>query len=122
MSIVLLFEALVKPGRREAYLDYSLEAQRELASADGCLSSEQLLSVGEDRKILVKSVWRDRDSLTRWHESRGLLLEQKAVMLSLFERASYSILTCLTESMPSHSAAPSAPDASAGFAAASAFA
>ena len=50
MSVVLLFEAQVQPGRLEAYVHYALEAQRDLAAADGCLSTEQLMAVDEARQ------------------------------------------------------------------------
>lgn len=50
MSVVLLFEAQVQPGRLEAYVHYALEAQRDLAAADGCLSTEQLMAVDEARR------------------------------------------------------------------------
>ena len=56
MSVVLLFEAQVQPGRLEAYVHYALEAQRDLAAADGCLSTEQLMAVDEARRIMVKSI------------------------------------------------------------------
>ena len=65
MSVVLLFEAQVQPGRLEAYVHYALEAQRDLAAADGCLSTEQLMAVDEARRIMVKSIWRDSASAQR---------------------------------------------------------
>ena len=61
MSVVLLFEAQVQRAL-EAYVHYALEAQRDLAAADGCLSTEQLMAVDEARRIMVKSIWRDSAS------------------------------------------------------------
>ena len=74
MSVVLLFEAQVQPGRLEAYVHYALEAQRDLAAADGCLSTEQLMAVDEARRIMVKSIWRDSASAQAWNRTNGALL------------------------------------------------
>ena len=71
MSVVLLFEAQVQPGRLEAYVHYALEAQRDLAAADGCLSTEQLMAVDEARRIMVKSIWRDSASAQAWNRTNG---------------------------------------------------
>lgn len=83
MSVVLLFEAQVQPGRLEAYVHYALEAQRDLAAADGCLSTEQLMAVDEARRIMVKSIWRDSASAQAWNRTNGALLAERAARLSL---------------------------------------
>ena len=92
MSVVLLFEAQVQPGRLEAYVHYALEAQRDLATADGCLSTEQLMAVDEARRIMVKSIWRDSASAQEWNRTNGALLAERAARLSLFEDYSVSLL------------------------------
>ena len=92
MSVVLLFEAQVQPGRLEAYVHYALEAQRDLAAADGCLSTEQLMAVDEARRIMVQSIWRDSASAQAWNRTNGALLAERAARLSLFEDYSVSLL------------------------------
>ncbi|MBS6230964.1 MAG: antibiotic biosynthesis monooxygenase [Sutterella wadsworthensis] len=99
MSVVLLFEAQVQPGRLEAYVHYALEAQRDLATADGCLSTEQLMAVDEARRIMVKSIWRDSASAQEWNRTNGALLAERAARLSLFEDYSVSLL-CPAEFTP----------------------
>lgn len=105
MSVVLLFEAQVQPGRLEAYVHYALEAQRDLAAADGCLSTEQLMAVDEARRIMVKSIWRDSASAQAWNRTNGALLAERAARLSLFEDYSVSLL-CPAEFTPTAAPAP----------------
>lgn len=112
MSVVLLFEAQVQPGRLEAYVHYALEAQRDLAAADGCLSTEQLMAVDEARRIMVKSTWRDSASAQAWNRTNGALLAERAARLSLFEDYSVSLL-CPAEFMQSAAPAPKNQEASA---------
>ena len=112
MSVVLLFEAQVQPGRLEAYVHYALEAQRDLAAADGCLSTEQLMAVDEARRIMVKSIWRDSASAQAWNRTNGALLAERAARLSLFEDYSVSLL-CPAEFTPSAAPAPKICEAAA---------
>ena len=112
MSVVLLFEAQVQPGRLEAYVHYALEAQRDLAAADGCLSTEQLMAVDEARRIMVKSIWRDSASAQAWNRTNGALLAERAARLSLFEDYSVSLL-CPAEFTPSAAPAPKIREAAA---------
>ena len=99
MSVVLLFEAQVQPGRLEAYVHYALEAQRDLAAADGCLSTEQLMAVDEARRIMVKSIWRDSASAQEWNRTNGALLAERAARLSLLKIIPYRVL-CPAEFTP----------------------
>ena len=110
MSVVLLFEAQVQPGRLEAYVHYALEAQRDLAA--GCLSTEQLMAVDEARRIMVKSIWRDSASAQAWNRTNGALLAERAARLSLFEDYSVSLL-CPAEFTPSAAPAPKIREAAA---------
>ena len=102
MSVVLLFEAQVQPGRLEAYVHYALEAQRDLAAADGCLSTEQLMAVDESRRIMAQA----------WNRTNGALLAERAARLSLFEDYSVSLL-CPAEFTPSAAPAPKIREAAA---------
>lgn len=97
MSVVLLFEAQVQPGRLEAYVHYALEAQRD---------------VDEARRIMVKSIWRDSASAQAWNRTNGALLAERAARLSLFEDYSVSLL-CPAEFTPSAAPAPKIREAAA---------
>ena len=108
MSVVLLFEADVQPGRFEAYVNYSLEAQGALNKADGCESSEQLMSASDSRHIVVKSTWRDAASVERWQKTRGAELAQRAERLSIFAKAKVSILHQMAAVAPGITAAAAA--------------
>ena len=108
MSVVLLFEAQVQPGRLEAYVHYALEAQRDLAAAGGGRSPQQLLH----RRIMVKSIWRDSASAQAWNRTNGALLAERAARLSLFEDYSVSLL-CPAEFTPSAAPAPKIREAAA---------
>lgn len=96
MSVVMLFEGHVKPGRLEAFVQYALEAQKALAGVDGCLASEQMIGIGDPRRILFKSIWRDEEAARSWQEGRGVDLERRAAALSLFERCSMSLMSTVT--------------------------
>ena len=64
--IAVIFEALPKPGRQDAYLDAAASLRPQLAEIDGFISIERFASLTEPGKILSLSFWRDEGAVRAW--------------------------------------------------------
>lgn len=67
--IVVIFEALPRPERRDAYFSAAESLRPLLRDIDGFISIERFESVAQPGKILSLSFWRDEDAVRQW---RGL--------------------------------------------------
>lgn len=82
--IAVIFEAIPREGRREAYFA-SAEALRPLLTEiDGFLSIERFESVTTPGRILSLSFWRDEDAVRQWRVLEEHRRVQQAGRLSIF--------------------------------------
>jgi heme-degrading monooxygenase HmoA len=66
--IVVLFEAQLRPGQQQTYLDLAANLRPEVQRVDGFLSIERFTSLNDPQKILSVSCWRDELSLSKWRQ------------------------------------------------------
>jgi heme-degrading monooxygenase HmoA len=64
--IVVIFESLPHPDRRNAYLDSAAHLRPLLAAVDGFISIERFESLAQPGKILSMSFWRDEEAVRQW--------------------------------------------------------
>lgn len=64
--IVVIFEALPRPGRKDAYLDAAARLRPLLEGFNGFVSIERFASLTEPDKVLSLSVWRDEQAVRQW--------------------------------------------------------
>lgn len=64
--IAVIFEAVTRSDRRDAYLDAAATLRPLLAQIDGFVSIERFESLTEPGKILSLSFWRDEEAVRQW--------------------------------------------------------
>jgi heme-degrading monooxygenase HmoA len=64
--IAVLFEARVKPGETDAYLNAAAALRPLLADIDGFISIERFQSLVDPERILSLSWWRDEEAVKQW--------------------------------------------------------
>jgi heme-degrading monooxygenase HmoA len=64
--IAVLFEAVPREGRQQAYLDAAASLRPVLETIDGFLSIERFQSLATPGKLLSLSYWRDEEAVARW--------------------------------------------------------
>ena len=64
--IAVLFEARVRPGGDESYLDIAAALRPELERIDGFISVERFRSLSVEGKLLSLSFFRDEAAVAAW--------------------------------------------------------
>lgn len=64
--IVVIFEALPRPGRKDAYLDAAARLRPLLEGVDGFVSIDRYASLTEPDRVLSLSVWRNEEAVRQW--------------------------------------------------------
>lgn len=64
--IAVLFEAEARPERQMRYLQLAADLSPLLKDIDGFISIERFQSLGDERKILSLSWWRDDAAVQAW--------------------------------------------------------
>jgi len=64
--VVVIFEVIPAPGKRQEYLDLAARLRPELEKLDGFISIERFASLSDENKILSLSFWRDEEAVRRW--------------------------------------------------------
>jgi heme-degrading monooxygenase HmoA len=64
--VVVIFEVIPAPGKREEYLDLAARLRPELERIDGFLSVERFASLSDPNRLLSLSFWRDEEAVQRW--------------------------------------------------------
>jgi heme-degrading monooxygenase HmoA len=82
--IAVMFEALPRPGRRDAYLDIAAQLRPLLEDIDGFLSIERFESLAMPGKILSLSFWRDEEAVRTWRDVEAHRAAQRAGRESIF--------------------------------------
>jgi heme-degrading monooxygenase HmoA len=72
--MLVLFEAIARPGGRDAYLDLAAQLKPEVERIDGFRAIERFQSLADPEKILSLSAWRDEAAIAQWraHEQHRL--------------------------------------------------
>ena len=83
--IAVIFEALPRAGRREAYLDAAARLKPLLEKMDGFISIERFESLTTPGKILSLSFWRDEAAVAAWRQLEQHRGVQAAGRASIFE-------------------------------------
>lgn len=74
-AIVVIFEVIPAPGKKQEYLDLAAALRPELETIDGFISIERFQSIYNPDKILSLSFWRDEAAINRW---RNLEIHREA--------------------------------------------
>jgi heme-degrading monooxygenase HmoA len=69
--VVVIFEVVPAPGKRQEYLDLAAKLRPDLEKLDGFISIERFASLSDENKILSLSFWRDEDAVRRWRNFPG---------------------------------------------------
>jgi heme-degrading monooxygenase HmoA len=64
--VVVIFEVIPAPGKKQEYLDLAARLRPELEAIDGFISVERFASLSDENKLLSLSFWRDEDAVRRW--------------------------------------------------------
>ena len=83
--IAVIFEALPRPGRRDAYFSIASTLAPRLKEIDGFLSIERFESLAEPGKVLSLSFWRDEAALAQWRRLEQHRAAQSAGRDSVFQ-------------------------------------
>lgn len=83
--IAVIFEARVREGQKDAYLDAAAALRPLLADIDGFLSIERFESLANPGKILSLSYWRDEDAVRAWRNVEAHRGIQEAGRKAIFE-------------------------------------
>jgi heme-degrading monooxygenase HmoA len=83
--IAVLFEAKVRAGRKDAYLNAAAVLRPLLADIDGFISIERFESLAEPGKILSLSYWRDEEAVKQWRNVEAHRSIQEAGRATIFE-------------------------------------
>jgi heme-degrading monooxygenase HmoA len=82
--IAVIFEALPRPDRRDAYFAAAESLRPLLEQIDGFISIERFQSVANPEKILSLSFWRDEAAVRQWRNLEGHRRAQEAGRESVF--------------------------------------
>lgn len=82
--IAVIFEALPRPERRDAYFAAAESLRPLLEQIDGFISIERFQSVATPEKILSLSFWRDEEAVRQWRNLEGHRRVQEAGRESVF--------------------------------------
>ncbi len=64
--VVVIFEVIPAPGKKQEYLDLAARLRPELERIDGFISVERFASLSDQNKLLSLSFWRDEEAVRRW--------------------------------------------------------
>jgi heme-degrading monooxygenase HmoA len=82
--IAVIFEAVPRDGRRDAYFDTAAALKPLLEAIDGFVSVERFESLAQPGKILSLSFWRDEDAVRAWREAEAHRAAQRAGRATIF--------------------------------------
>ncbi len=83
--IAVIFEAIPKPGRRDAYFSIAATLAPRLQEIDGFISIERFESIAEPGKVLSLSFWRDAAAVAQWRRLEQHRAAQSAGRDSVFQ-------------------------------------
>lgn len=66
--IAVIFEASLREGRAERYLDLAAQLRPLLERVDGFVSIERFRSLADPDKLLSLSFWRDERAVVHWRQ------------------------------------------------------
>ena len=87
--ILVLFEVVIRPQHKEAYLELAAGLKAALEASPVFIRSERFSSLAQEGKILSLSVWEDEEAVARWRQQTEHQFCQKQGREFMFE--SYQI-------------------------------
>lgn len=87
--ILVLFEVVIRPEHKEAYLELAAGLKADLEASPGFIRSERFSSLSQEGKILSLSVWEDEAAVALWRQQTEHRFCQKQGREFMFE--SYQI-------------------------------
>ncbi|WP_138465009.1 antibiotic biosynthesis monooxygenase [Poseidonocella sp. HB161398] len=87
--IAVIFEAELREGAGDAYLDLAAELRPALEEIDGFVSIERFRSLARPERLLSLSFWRDEAAIARWRALPAHRAAQAAGRREIF--ASYRL-------------------------------
>lgn len=82
--IAVIFEAIPRDDRRQAYLDAAARLRAHLDTIDGFISIERYESLTQPGKLLSLSFWRDEDAVKQWRNLEEHRQVQRAGRTAIF--------------------------------------
>ena len=82
--IAVIFEALPRPDRKDAYFAAAESLRPLLEKIDGFISIERFESVADPGKVLSLSFWRDEEAVRHWRNLEEHRRVQRAGRESIF--------------------------------------
>lgn len=76
-EVIVLFEVTLKEGKNDDYLKMAASLKESFANAEGFIRSERFSSLATKGKLLSMSVWKDEESITKWHNQAQHRMCQK---------------------------------------------
>ena len=84
MTIAVIFEVDIKPGRSSDYFDLAAGLRQELEKIDGFLSVERFQSTTNPDKYLSLSIWRDQAAVETWYQNQPHATAQEKGRAQIF--------------------------------------
>ena len=82
--IVVIFEAVPRPDRKDAYFGAAESLRPLLGEIEGFISIERFESVANPGKVLSLSFWRDEEAVRQWRALEEHRRVQRAGRESIF--------------------------------------
>ncbi len=82
--IAVIFEFETHSGKRDDYLEFAAELNRDVAEVDGFLSIERFESLGQPGRYVSISYWRDEAAIATWRNLQSHRAAQHAGRESIF--------------------------------------
>ncbi len=83
--IVVLFEVVIRPEYKEAYLELAAGLKTALEASPGFIRSERFSSLAQEGKLLSLSVWESEEAVASWRQQTEHQFCQKQGRQLMFE-------------------------------------
>ena len=91
--VTVLFEVILKEGKKDEYLKRASVLKDELSKFSGLISIERFQSLNAPNKLLSKSVWQSEEDIKAWRNLAQHRIFQAEGRESIFEDYSITVLT-----------------------------
>ena len=91
--VTVLFEVVLKEGKKDEYLRRAGILKNELANFKGLVSIERFQSLNSPNKILSKSVWQSEEDIKAWRNLSQHRIFQQEGREGIFEDYTISVVT-----------------------------
>ena len=91
--VTVLFEVVLKDGKKDEYLKRAATLKNELSKFSGLVSIERFQNLNEPNKILSKSVWQGEEDIKAWRNFAQHRIFQAEGRDEIFADYSITVLT-----------------------------